>query len=157
MLEPYEALLNSLVHIMRNIIDHGVEEPDLRKCFGKSPAGQVCFITGRMTKDGAPFFSLMITDDGAGIDTDSLRKKLAKRLGDAVLAGKSDTDIMQHIFDDDVSTSQQVSELSGRGVGLSAVRAEVMKLGGTIRVDSEEAAGTRFTLELPVIMSVSKP
>ncbi len=145
--EKYENFTTSLVHVARNIIDHAIDEPDVRKQFGKLPKG---YITIHNEKVGDKF-NITITDDGNGIDTDVIRNKLAGKIDSAILATMSDEEIIQHIFDDNLSSKDEVSELSGRGVGMSAVKAEVEKLGGNIMVKSTLGKGTSLHIILPFI------
>lgn len=152
--EPYENLLASLVHIVRNVADHGIEEPALREQLEKSPEGQVTVTTEKFIRDGQEWMRLCLEDDGGGIDVENLRKMLSHTRGAASTAGKSDDDIMQTIFEDDVTVRDTVTEFSGRGIGLSAVRAEVARLGGSIRVESKPILGTTFFLEVPLIWEI---
>lgn len=146
--EKYENMTTSLVHVARNIIDHAIDEPDVRKQFGKLPKG---YITIQTEKADDNNFTIVISDDGNGIDTDILRSKLGESMDKYLLEALSDEDIIQHIFDDNVSTKEEVSELSGRGVGMSAVKAEVEKLGGNIVMKSTSGKGTQLHITLPFI------
>lgn len=145
--DKYESVISSFVHIARNIIDHAIDEPEIRKQFGKLPKGYITINTEK-TKDN---FTITITDDGNGIDTEIIRSKLAGKINDTLLAHMSDDEIIQHIFDDNLSTKDTVSEISGRGVGMSAVKAEVEKLGGNIHVTSTSGKGTSLFITLPFI------
>lgn len=145
--EKYEGVITSLGHIARNIIDHAIDEPEIRKQFGKLPKGYITVGTER--KDDR--FTITITDDGNGIDIDVLRLKLSDCIGDVALAAMSDDEIIQHIFDDNLSTMDTITETSGRGVGMSAVKAEVEKLGGNIYVQSTIGKGTSVHITLPFI------
>ena len=73
------------MHLGRNIINHGIEDPKMREEFGKDPVGKVTISTERMEVEGTPFWQLIIADDGAGIDTDALRSKLRRTLGEAAV------------------------------------------------------------------------
>lgn len=145
--EKYENFTTSLVHVARNIIDHAIDEPDIRKQFGKLPKG---YITVHNEKVGDKF-NITITDDGNGIDVDSIRNKISGKIDANILAAMSDEEIIQHIFDDNISSRDEVSELSGRGVGMSAVKAEVEALGGSIMVKSTIGKGTSLHITLPLI------
>lgn len=145
--EKYEGFTSSLVHVARNIIDHAIDEPEMRKQFGKLPKG---YITIHTEKVGDKF-NVTITDDGNGIDTDVIRSKLEEKIDTATLASMSDEEIIQHIFDDNLSSRDELSELSGRGVGMSAVKAEVEKLGGSVMVKSTVGKGTSLHITLPLI------
>lgn len=145
--EKYEGVVSSLVHVARNIIDHAIDEPEVRAQFGKLPKG---YITVQTEKDGDNF-TITISDDGNGIDTDILRIKLAERIDQRELDAKNDEELIQHIFDDNISTKDSVSELSGRGVGMSAVKSEVEKLGGKVLVKSQLGKGTQLYMTMPFI------
>ncbi|MFO1241718.1 MAG: ATP-binding protein [Rickettsiales bacterium] len=149
--EPYEDLFSSLVHAARNIVDHGIEEPGLREQLGKASGGLVTVTTEKFTHSGEEWFRLRIADDGGGIDLEGLRHSLARKHGESVLAGKSDQEVMQMIFEDGISTRDQTTEFSGRGVGMSAIRGETLRLGGKIWVESESLVGTTLIFELPLI------
>lgn len=145
--EKYEGVVGSLVHVARNIIDHAIDEPEVREQFGKLPKG---YVTVQTEKDGDNF-TVIISDDGNGIDTDILRVKLASRVNQEELDAMGDEELMQHIFDDNISTKDSVTELSGRGVGMSAVKAEVEKLGGKVLVTSQPGKGTQLNMTMPFI------
>lgn len=152
--EPYESLFASLAHMIRNVADHGIEAPALREQLNKDPEGQVTITTERITRDGHEWLKLCLEDDGGGIDVEKLRKMLSHTRGAENIAGKSDHDIMQTIFEDDVSVRENVTEFSGRGVGLSAVRAEALRLGGKAWVESKPLIGAKFFLEAPLIWEI---
>jgi two-component system chemotaxis sensor kinase CheA len=140
--EAYSGVFESFVHIARNIIDHGIEPPEQRAVFGKPKEGHVV-IHAEPVAD-KPFFMLSISDDGAGIDTAGLRSKFS-------LPELSDHDISQSIFGMHVTMRGHASDISGRGIGLNAVKAEIEKLGGTIEVVSIKGKGTTFRMMLPII------
>ncbi|MDF3023606.1 MAG: cheA [Alphaproteobacteria bacterium] len=140
----YKEFFSALVHVARNIVDHAAEETSVREAAGKTAALNVWVDVAY-----GPFkhtMILTIADDGAGIDEKKLREKLG-----AAAAAESDEALLQHIFDPRVSTRDAVSEESGRGIGLNAVKAVVEKLGGTVHVDSAQGKGTALTIRLPVI------
>ena len=144
----YGPFLRSLIHVFRNAVIHGIEDPDERMANGKEPAGR---IECRIWLDGSSFM-MSIADDGAGIDVEQLRGR-AVSLGlmsreDA--DGLSEDEAMALIFVDALSSRNQVDELAGRGVGLAAVRAETRALGGRVTVTSFRGKGTRFQFSLPL-------
>lgn len=149
--EPYERFFSSLVHVARNIADHGIEEPGLREQMGKTSGGLVTVTTEKVVRNGEERFLLKIADDGGGIDLEGLKSALARKKGEAAIAGKSDDDIMQAIFEDDVTTRAKTTEYSGCGVGMSAVRAETVRLGGKVWVESVSMQGTTLCFDLPMI------
>lgn len=140
----YKEFFDSLVHVARNIVDHAAEPPGARAAAEKTPDLNVWVDVAY-----GPFkhtMVLTIADDGAGIDPAKLREKL----GEAA-KGESDEAVLQHIFDPRVSTRDNVSEESGRGIGLNAVKDVVEKLSGSVHVDSEPGKGTALTIRLPII------
>jgi two-component system chemotaxis sensor kinase CheA len=146
--EKYIKFTKSLVHIFRNLVDHGIESPDERIGLGKPEYGEItCHIEKYEDK-----FSLNIADDGKGIDCNAIRKKaLEKRLfTESEIDNLSREEILEIIFLDNFSTRNTVSMLSGRGVGLAAVRSELDDLGGTIKVDTQTGKYTSFELIVPV-------
>lgn len=153
--EPYDNFFSSLVHAARNIVDHGIEEPGIREQMGKSSGGLVTITTEKTMRDGEERFLLKIADDGGGIDIDSLKNAIIRKRGAESIKGKTDDEIMQTIFEDDISTRSEATEHSGRGVGMSAVRAEVVRLGGKIWVESTPLQGTTIFIDLPVIWSLT--
>jgi len=137
----------SLVHVFRNMIDHGIETPEERASFGKDKSGAIgCEIV--QTGDG---FELALHNDGRAIRIADIRK-MAVDLSlctEQAFDAMSEQEQLQIIFADAFTTRQAVTELSGRGVGLSAVRRAVDKLGGSIRAESAEFAGTTFRFTIP--------
>ena len=149
-----DALFEPLLHLVRNAIDHGVEAPEARAAAGKPRAATVR-LAARTAGDMA---LIEVSDDGRGIDPERIRRAArARGLLDAeVLDGLADAQVVDLIFAPGFSTAGAVSELSGRGVGLDAVRAAVAALGGRIEVESRPGAGARFTLALPLRVRLAK-
>lgn len=138
----YKEFFESLVHIARNIVDHASEPEGTRLKAGKSPELNV-----KIDVSYGSFKNTMILtieDDGKGIDIEKLRKKINA-------TGENEEALLQHIFDPKISTRDSVSEESGRGIGLNAVKAAVEKLDGSINVASKFGKGSVFTLSLPII------
>ncbi len=143
--EEFRAFAKSLVHVIRNSVDHGIETPQERILHGKDPLGTIT-ITISETEESV---IIEIADDGAGIDLEKLREIAVEnglRSGEEL--GEEET-VLRLIFEDYVSTKEEVSELSGRGVGLAAVDAEARKLGGTCGVTSAAGEGSRFIFTFP--------
>ena len=142
--ERYKDLFNSFVHIFTNICDHGIETSEERSLLNKPESGQI-IIDCKKQKN---MIHLKISDDGQGICTENLLEKIKGTLYEKKY---KDTDnILNCIFESNVSTKTNVTELSGRGVGLNAVYAEVKKMNGTVNVKSEVGMGTTFEFQLPV-------
>lgn len=142
-----ERLNEPLVHIVRNAIDHGIESPDERRAAGKSENGNV---TLRASHQGANVV-IEIVDDGAGLDPEHLRKKAKDR---GIAAGESKEAALDLIFAPGFSTADEVTEVSGRGVGMDVVRRQLESLGGSVRVDSSLGTGTTFSLIIPLTLAI---
>jgi two-component system chemotaxis sensor kinase CheA len=153
--ETYYDFSRSLIHVFRNIIDHGVETVDDRIAAGKEEAATVsCHME---LKDGSMIIEL--SDDGAGMNPEIIRKRAAEKgiLAEHLLQELSDKSVIELIFHDEFSTKEVISELSGRGIGLSSVKAEVEKLGGAVEVRTESGKGTTFLFRLPYEELTSVP
>lgn len=145
----YANFLKSMIHIFRNIVDHAIELPEERVEKGKDERGR---IRCSLLKSNSNFI-IEIFDDGSGINPANILA-LAQAKGiyaDEQVAALSDEEIINTIFLDSFSTKKEVSMLSGRGVGLSAVRNEILALGGTIEAQSKVNAGTTFKITLPYL------
>lgn len=146
----YIKFTKSLIHIFRNAIDHGIETPDERFVLGKPELGKIeCMIE----KNDKNSFSLTIRDDGRGIDLLQLKNRaLEKGMIDEYKADSlTERELIDLIFVDQLSTKESAGILSGRGVGLSAVKSEANRLGGAIIVDTETNKGTEFVITLPIL------
>ncbi|UNK43945.1 chemotaxis protein CheA [Luteimonas sp. S4-F44] len=147
-----EALADPLIHLVRNAIDHGVETPDLREATGKSRAGKVRLIAQQQ----GDYVGIEVQDDGAGIDPERLRAKAREKgLIDAESAARLNAEECLHlIFLAGLSTRTEVSDISGRGVGMDVVQSRIRELGGQIQVQSELGRGSRFTLRVPLTLAI---
>lgn len=148
-----ERIVDPLVHLVRNGIDHGVEMPDVRVGKGKPETG---VITLQAFHQGGSII-VEIRDDGAGIDCDKLwRKAVEKGVLDPQTQRNDLTDkqIINLIFAPGFSTAEQVSDISGRGVGMDVVKRNIEDLGGQIEVESELGRGSRFTISLPLTLAI---
>ena len=154
---PIQDFLFSLTHISRNIMDHGIEPPVARMAQGKDPAGQVTVLTEVLTEGSSKmeWLHIVIRDDGNGINPSRVRAKLAMLDPQGTWMFEDDRAVIQRIFSWGFSTSEQVTTLSGRGVGLEAVKQEVLKLGGTIRVESELYKGATFDIRIPHLLDIT--
>jgi two-component system chemotaxis sensor kinase CheA len=149
-----ESLAEPLVHIVRNSLDHGIESQAERTAAGKPPEGTIV-MTATQTVDGV---MLEIRDDGRGIDANKLKRKAYERgLIDAEkLEALDDQQALRLVFLAGLSTAEEVSDLSGRGVGMDAVQTAIDALSGSISVDSELGVGTTIKIRLPLSMAVSQ-
>ena len=147
-----ERITSPLEHMLRNAVDHGIETVATRLEAGKERSGQ---ITLEVLREGSEII-IQLTDDGRGIDVEAVRNKaISQGLIDAEDSSLSDLDIMQYIFNAGLSTSKQVTQISGRGVGMDVVISEIRQLGGAVSVVSELGKGSRFTMRVPLTVAVS--
>ncbi|MEZ4870647.1 MAG: ATP-binding protein [Bdellovibrionales bacterium] len=151
--EPYSSLVNSLTHAVRNIVDHGIERPGERKNKGKPPGAHINFNFEKFKSDDKDWIKIAIKNDGAGVNPVKVRQKL-KEKGDKRADQLTDEEIIQMIFEPDFSTADEVTDLSGRGVGMSAIKMEAEKLGGRIWVQSKLNIGTELLIEVPYIRTI---
>jgi len=148
-----DGLFDPLLHVLRNAVDHGIEDGETRRRAGKPPEGQIT-LEARRDRD---FIVVQIRDDGRGIDPAKLRER-AKNLGLATAAeidGWSDEATTAMVFAPGMSTAEAVSDVSGRGVGMDAAHASVKALGGTIELRSVSSAGTTVTLRFPQVAVIT--
>jgi len=147
-----EALADPLIHLVRNSVDHGVEMPDVRVANGKPRTGKVILAA---SQEG-DHIQLSIVDDGAGMNADKLR-------GIAVDRGLMDTDAAARltpkecynlIFAPGFSTKTEISDISGRGVGMDVVKTAINTLNGSIDIDSEMGKGTKITIKVPLTLAI---
>jgi len=149
-----EKLYDPLLHLLRNAFDHGIEFPEIRRQQGKPEQGQ---IEVRAYHQGSQTI-IEVRDDGQGLNLERIGH-LAVELGllsAQQLATTSNNHLFELIFEPGFSTARQVSELSGRGVGLDVVRSQMRSLKGTITVTSSPGVGTTFTLRLPLTLTIAK-
>ena len=142
--DAYKPFIKSLIHVFRNSIDHGIETPEERVSIDKDEIGT---ISCNIVKDNDKI-KIIISDDGAGIDADKIRQKLEKSGIDTT--NMEDDEIYLYIFKDNFSTKEKVTEISGRGVGMSAVKSEIEKLGGVVSIKTTTDIGTSLIFELPI-------
>ncbi|MFN7824077.1 MAG: ATP-binding protein [Pseudobdellovibrionaceae bacterium] len=148
--EIYSPLMSSCVHAFRNALDHGIETREERVAVGKLPEGEIR-IHAQVVKN---WLILEIKDNGRGIHPQKIREKLDKQ--GFPHEQESDEQVIQHVFDSQFSTKELVTELSGRGVGMDAIRAEAQALGGEASVQSVIGSGTKLTLRVPYFRSLSR-
>jgi two-component system, chemotaxis family, sensor histidine kinase and response regulator PixL len=148
-----EALNEPLMHLVRNAFDHGIEDPATRQSLGKPEQGLIeikALHRGNRT-------IITMRDDGRGISLDKIRDRaLNMGLDAALLASASDEELVSLIFEPGFTTSDQVTALSGRGVGMDVVRNNLKLVRGDIKVDTQPGVGTTFTLSVPFTLSVAR-
>ena len=147
-----EALADPLIHLVRNSVDHGVEMPDVREKSGKPRTGKVILSA---SQEG-DHIELAIVDDGAGMDPDKLRGIAVKKgLMDEDAASRlSDKECFNLIFMPGFSSKEQISDISGRGVGMDVVKTAINTLNGSIDIDSEMGKGTKITIKVPLTLAI---
>ena len=145
-----EQISDPLTHLIRNAVDHGIEAPEARRQAGKPAAGRVAL---RAWQQGGNIY-LEVTDDGQGLDRQRIQTK-AVALG--LLAADETVDdetLLRYIFRPGFSTTEKVTEVSGRGVGMDVVARNVEALGGSITLQSERGRGTTFRVKLPLTLAI---
>ncbi|MDW8106769.1 MAG: chemotaxis protein CheA [Armatimonadota bacterium] len=145
-----EALSDPLTHLIRNAIDHGIEPPDERRRLGKPETGTIKL--SAYQSEGRIYIE--VSDDGKGIDTERVRQKAIQLGWITENDYPSEETLYEFIFQPGFSTAQQVSDLSGRGVGMDVVKRNVESLGGSISVHSKRGEGTRFLLRVPLTLAI---
>jgi two-component system, chemotaxis family, sensor kinase CheA len=139
-----------LVHMLRNSIDHGIELPHIRAVRGKTPTGTILLAATQESNH----VLITIMDDGGGIDVNQVKRKaIAMGLlkGDEAL---SDREIVQLVFSPGFSTTEHITDLSGRGVGLDVVLKAIERLNGLVEVETVPGVGTKFTIQLPLTLAI---
>jgi len=145
-----EKLLEPLLHIVRNSMDHGIESREERLRKQKNPAGKVSIKASTVGSN----VQIEIEDDGAGLDVNQIREKVISKGLATDLSNVSDDEIYQYIFEPGFSTSSLVTDVSGRGVGMDVVRRRVQEMRGVIEITTEKDKFTRFTIKLPLSLSI---
>lgn len=147
-----DEIVDPVVHLLRNSVDHGVELPEERVRKGKSRKGRIKLVAQRETGH----VTISVEDDGKGLDPDKLREKaVSKGLKSAQEAAKlADEDAFKLIFMSGFSTAEQTTAISGRGVGMEVVKTKVEALGGLVNIQSKMDRGTKITLKLPLTTAI---
>lgn len=145
-----EKLNDPLIHMIRNSVDHGIESKEERLAKGKPAQGIVKLIAQHV---GA-FVLIIISDDGAGLDKEKIYKKAIDKNLIAPGTEISDSDIYSMIFLPGFSTSEKVTAVSGRGVGMDVVKKDITALGGTISIETQQGKGTDFILKIPLTLAI---
>ncbi|AQH00639.1 hybrid sensor histidine kinase/response regulator [Burkholderia sp. KK1] len=141
-----------LGHLLRNAVDHGIEEPSLRRALGKPETGTITL----EARHSAGSLFISVSDDGAGVDLDALRRAVVRKqlANEDTAARLTEAELLEFLFLPGFTMRDAVTDVSGRGVGLDAVQDVVRQVRGSVRVTQEAHAGTRFTLQLPLTLSV---
>ncbi|RJX51554.1 chemotaxis protein CheA [Halonotius pteroides] len=143
-----------LIHVLRNAVDHGIEPPEEREQKGKAPTGNVS-LTATRDRDHV---NIEVADDGAGLDPEMLKQKAIEKgvKTESELERMEESEIYDLVFHPGFSTAEEVTDVSGRGVGMDVVHNTVKQLDGTVNVESELGEGTTVTLRLPVTVAIVK-
>lgn len=147
-----DELVDAVVHLLRNAVDHGIETPGERQCAGKPEVGTLRLYASR-ERDRA---IIRVEDDGRGIDRTRIRQVAAARgaITSEAATALNDDEVLNLLTRSGFSTADRVTDVSGRGVGLDVVATRVRSLGGALAITSEQGSGTCFTLRLPLTLAV---
>jgi two-component system chemotaxis sensor kinase CheA len=143
-----------VIHMLRNAVDHGIQKPEKRKENGKSAEGNITLKAERQGDKA----TIGVEDDGEGIDTEKVKEKAIDNeiITEAEAEEMSRQEAMELLFNPNLSTNDEVTELSGRGVGMSVVRTTAERLQGTYSIESERGEGTKIEIELPISLAIVK-
>lgn len=147
-----EALADPLVHLVRNAVDHGIELPFEREAVGKPREGTVV-LTASQEGD---HIQLMIEDDGKGMNADSLRRSVVSKglMDEETAARLENRECFNLIFMPGFSTKAEISDISGRGVGMDVVKTKITQMSGSVEVDSVEGKGTKIIIKVPLTLAI---
>ncbi len=149
-----EQLYDPIMHLVRNGFDHGLESPQLRRQQGKPEVGKICLQADQQERSTV----IAVSDDGKGLDLQLIRQRVVElglvspELGDRL----SEASLLDYLFEPGFSTATQLSELSGRGIGLDVVKTQLQSLNGSITVQSRPQQGTTFLLEIPRRLNIAR-
>jgi chemosensory pili system protein ChpA (sensor histidine kinase/response regulator) len=146
-----DRMIAPLEHILRNALSHGIEMPEERVAPGKAEAGHISLT---LEREGTELL-IIIEDDGAGINLEAIRKRAIDKEMLAEDAEISDQDLIRFILEPGFSTAQQVTQISGRGVGMDVVFNEIKQLGGALEIDSKVGKGSKFVVRLPLTLAIT--
>ena len=149
-----EEISDPLVHILRNAVDHGIETPEERRALGKPETGTVSVTAWNQET----YIYLSVKDDGKGIDTATLRRKVVEKglLSREVAENATEDQVLQYIFFPGLSTAKTLSDVSGRGVGMDIVRTNIERLNGQITLKSTKGQGSEVIIQLPLTLATTK-
>ncbi len=147
-----EALADPLIHLVRNAVDHGIEPPEAREAAGKPREGHVLL----SAEQEGDHILLIIQDDGAGMDAERLRNLAVRRgmLDQEAARRLSEQECFNLIFQAGFSTKNEISDVSGRGVGMDVVKTKITQLNGTLSIDSVVGQGTRIAIQVPLTLAI---
>lgn len=147
-----QAIQDPLTHMVRNSADHGVESPEARRAAGKPEQGTIRL---NAYHEGGHVI-LEISDDGAGISVEKVRRKAVERglVNADVAATLSEAQVFRYIFEPGFSTAEKITNVSGRGVGMDVVRSNIEKIGGTVELSSREGRGTTVRVKIPLTLAI---
>lgn len=147
-----EALADPLVHLVRNAVDHGVEMPDVREAAGKSRTGNIVLAAAQE----GDHILLTIADDGAGMNPEVLRRKAVEKgmMDEEAASRLTESECFALIFAPGFSMKQEISDISGRGVGMDVVKTSISKLNGVIDIQSELGKGTTLSIKVPLTLAI---
>lgn len=144
-----ERIMDPLTHLVRNSLDHGIETPEKRVAAGKEPVGQLVL----SAQHNGGHIVIEVSDDGCGLDRDRILRK-AQKQGMQVSENTSDDELWQLIFAPGFSTAEQVTDISGRGVGMDVVRRNIQDMGGHVQLSSQAGQGTTTRIVLPLTLAI---
>ncbi len=147
-----DRIIAPMEHILRNAVAHGIEKPEVRKAVGKNEAGEIIIKVDRQGVDVV----INIKDDGAGINVNKVREKAIKQGLISADVKLSDHDALQFILQSGFTTADEVTQVSGRGVGLDVVDSEIKQLGGVLDIDTVQGHGVDFTVRLPLTLAINQ-
>lgn len=147
-----EALADPLVHMVRNSVDHGIESPQVRAAAGKPATGKLVLAAEQQ----GDHILISVRDDGAGIDPEKLRRKVVEKglMDPAQVAKLTSDECLQLVFMAGFSTKEQVSDLSGRGVGMDVVKSKITALNGSVSIESKVGFGSCVKLRVPLTLAI---
>ena len=149
-----DRLFEPMVHLVRNALDHGVEDPEQRRAAGKSEAATISIAASR----SGDRLLVEVTDDGRGIDPAVVRRKASEKLilPPDELTALTDEEVVDLVFSAGFSTASVVSDISGRGIGMDVVRTAIEQIGGRVSLESKVGIGTTVRLDLPMTIAMSR-
>ncbi len=147
-----DRIIAPLEHMLRNAVAHGIEEPDKRLASGKSEVGRITVTVGRQGAD----VTINVKDDGAGINVGKIRDKITAQGLISPKSKVSDHEVLQFILHAGFSTVDEVTQISGRGVGMDVVDSEIKQLGGVLEINTIAGRGTEFNIRLPLTLAINQ-